>query len=774
MEDLGSTGSTGPTGSTAANLISAGMTRTSGTRRPEQPLGESIALTNVNNSQEGNPGSSDLRPEQNASDTKPTSRKRLARLSIAILIIGPAASFGALGFLAFLWIGSHRARNGLSTQQLWFDMLDSNWILRAIPFVTLVLRTAISMEAGIATSMLAAVLIERPGVRLSRLAPVSVLRSTDSPPYVLAWNARGDVLTPPLHVLCCLLVILLITTSAIQLSSNILLFDFADAVIPRFPTKANATIPFSYSANSGPTKYVNRNQAAYLEYSAQFPRFAEYSQPPIQPGPGQERDFRDTGVVYRAFIPLSKDLRQLLRQYSGPATVLNAQVVCARPTISRFAVSSPQIPGRSQIRFANLTYSLNTPAPLLESSIDMFAGRFAEAAKRLRNISMPVTVSSIALEDPDPDPGPDTSRGTQETQWPMSIASYLFAGERAFLLFNWTGSLTDWSQDDDNASPDAWVSRRDRHDEWATVSHRTKQLSFDMTLCFTLFNSTPYLIETMGMGEAATVAEPEIAWDSTADMLSTANATKYLSPPDNTGERPGILAMGALRLASEIPKNYTGYKSIGVGASVTEQVILAMENVQAKLAVLDPSGILFGQMRWAAVLCYDINLDSYIGLHSSFIAVFQAIIQHTRDPAVAVQALLTMATANAYVELQPYFDFELPAQYSVWAQAFVPTHWTGFTAVAAAIVVHTLAVAAVAALFLRETRYTELGNAWQAVAQLVTNNADDNGDMRLLLLPSAARDTSSVFKKRLREGGRDVRYRVVVGEEDSPHLERVD
>ena len=165
-----------------------------------------------------------------------------------------------------------------------------------------------------------------------------------------------------------------------------------------------------------------------------------------------------------------------------------------------------------------------------------------------------------------------------------------------------------------------------------------------------------------------------------------------------------------------------------------------MENMKSKLDKLDPAGIAFGGLRWAATLCYDTNMDSVMGIHNSFIAVFQDIMQRTGNPAVAVQSLLTMATANAYVELQPYFDFELPAQYSVWSRASIPT------------------------------RYTELGNSWQPVAQSVPLGWEQGGggNSSPRELCEAARVSKGEMERRIDESERNIRYRIAK-EGNSPH-----
>ena len=286
-------------------------------------------------------------------------------------------------------------------------------------------------------------------------------------------------------------------------------------------------------------------------------------------------------------------------------------------------------------------------------------------------------------------------------------------------------------------------------------------MSVDITLCLTWFNSTHYLVST-GVGTAQ--VEPEVAWDGTSGALTTAGAAQHLGAPDTQG-RDGILSMPALIPASEIPESNATFETGSIGSTIHGQVNLAMEDMRAKLAVLDPSRTIFAGSRWVAALCHDTGLDEFFSLHTSVTAVFQHIMQRTGNPAVAIQGLLTMASANAYVELQQQFDYEMPVWYSTWSPALAPTHWNGLMLVAVITGVHVLAVVAVAVLFVRQTRCTELGNSWQAVAQLVTEDTQP-------LLPDACGDKDDVFKKRLRKDGGDVRYRVV-WQQGSPRVSRV-
>jgi hypothetical protein len=58
---------------------------------------------------------------------------------------------------------------------------------RAVAISSVVFRTSITLQAGVATSVPAGLVIERREILLPQLATVSIIRSSNSGPFVLSW-----------------------------------------------------------------------------------------------------------------------------------------------------------------------------------------------------------------------------------------------------------------------------------------------------------------------------------------------------------------------------------------------------------------------------------------------------------------------------------------------------------------------------------------------------------------------------------------------------------
>jgi hypothetical protein len=98
----------------------------------------------------------------------------------------------------------------------------------------MVFRTSITLQAGVATSMLSGLAIERSEILLPWLATVSMMRSSNSGPIILAWLLRPrprkicgirSLLVPGLATL------LALTTLSSQFTSTALLSDISSGLV---------------------------------------------------------------------------------------------------------------------------------------------------------------------------------------------------------------------------------------------------------------------------------------------------------------------------------------------------------------------------------------------------------------------------------------------------------------------------------------------------------------------------------------------------------------
>ncbi|RSL80075.1 hypothetical protein CEP51_006866 [Fusarium floridanum] len=111
--------------------------------------------------------------------------------------------------------------------------------------------------------------------------------------------------------------------------------------------------------------------------------------------------------------------------------------------------------------------------------------------------------------------------------------------------------------------------------------------------------------------------------------------------------------------------------------------------------------------------------------HPEHAAVFQKILQQTGDPAQAVQALIFRIFQMLYYDWLPIFDPTHQVTTINTQEVLTPQKWTGFAVVMAIIAAHFAVTALTMVLFAKRTESSLLGNAWQAVSQMVSPETQD-------------------------------------------------
>ncbi|KAK4444025.1 hypothetical protein QBC34DRAFT_476004 [Podospora aff. communis PSN243] len=281
----------------------------------------------------------------------------LSAPAIVVLVLGTALVAGAVAVLAFLWRGSMLATNLDEPGQVWRDIVLSGWAPRAVTICAAALRVAITAQAALVASMVAALLLEKYGVPLYSAPFLSMTRAVSIQPVQLLY-AQGPALVRASNsfALPVLLVIGLIAM-ATTFTSTILLSDFDTVTMLAGPN--TSTLAFSLVTMASGI-YKNIWSVAPTAY----PRFAEYSEPPAS---GEA--FVDTGVTMRALLPFQdRDQRTALRQYSGPASVFDARAICVRPTLRVFNVTAyEELFMTGAVRFdGQYPPGLRVPEPNLE------------------------------------------------------------------------------------------------------------------------------------------------------------------------------------------------------------------------------------------------------------------------------------------------------------------------------------------------------------------------------------------------------------------------
>lgn len=261
---------------------------------------------------------------------------RLGMKSLCILISTIFVELILCGILMFLWFGN-------SDQRAWNRIMVHGWVTQSVAITALLLRTATDVQAAIGAAILAALLLEfKGGINLYQVANISPMRAGTAGPWSFAycamqsfWQSKTDHrgidwkhTHRNLDWRHTLTVWLLITSSALQFSSTILLADLrlGELAAPASNLQVRPGLSYQWGTSSIP------RDSAWSTNPSGYPIFGEYHEAIQIPEDG----IFDTGLLLRALLPFKtvEDRRKVF-SYSGNAMVLDARVSCQAPQITR-------------------------------------------------------------------------------------------------------------------------------------------------------------------------------------------------------------------------------------------------------------------------------------------------------------------------------------------------------------------------------------------------------------------------------------------------------
>ncbi|KAK8085400.1 hypothetical protein PG997_006671 [Apiospora hydei] len=274
---------------------------------------------------------------------KPQIWDRLSYSGAAVLVLGTAILLAICGFLLFFWTEALHSPDTQATRSLWKQIVDAEWTTRVVTISIAVIRTVVSLQAGFAMAMIAALFLESAGTRPYRLPELSVYRATFPNPTSLLRLLRFTNMASCAYSILVVLTALLVTIS--QFTSTILLSDFSSTNITK--SFESITVNYNMAEQQETINFVGSAPSAFW-------RFAEKTEPPTE-GDG----LVDTGPSLRGMIPWADaSHRRKLRFYEGPAVVLDARVSCIRPGLSDTSLGDPDDPNGRVGRFlrGNITF----------------------------------------------------------------------------------------------------------------------------------------------------------------------------------------------------------------------------------------------------------------------------------------------------------------------------------------------------------------------------------------------------------------------------------
>ena len=605
---------------------------------------------------------------------------RIGTSGCLIILIGSVILLFSVAMLAFTWKQSLIAMAGGDPAHLWRVIAISGWTVRVVTTSTAIMRTVVSLQASILTSMLAGVIIEQTGTPLLYAPLYSAMRALrGSPQDLLRWHSFQANNRMSLVVFALISIELLVLISS-QFMSTVLISDFSES---RFKMAINSTTVDNSSFYIDSHSYWDTIPAASW-------RFAKYSETPMKGS-----DFVDTGHTYRAFLPLSDEgQRTSLREFSGPALVKDDRVLCVSPLLTNLTfrtngVSSWILTGNLKIAKSYPMLN-NTPTNgTIRLDCALSLTDYGYNGTVLCHTLHPDGSLTGLLEDPLVDPSLDSEAGS----FSQDGLGFIWSSKESqlFMIFDHiiprdVVEAGIGSTEGENLS----VIRNDG--PWVAVSGVSGRETLQATACH--INLSPKLF-TVHMSTSRDGAEPKTIWDTKTysyDTLSRRHQLGAALEPHDLDDR-GILTLEPRSQWQDDPQR--------IGDDIF---------VSSLLNTLITQSIYSGQPS------ISFN-DSNSGYPTN---MFQDTLRATENPALALQALLTVLCQMLYYEALPKIIPGRAASTAFSSVVLVPARWSGFIGTAVILATHLAIVLIVTTAFLTYTSTSMLGNFWQGVSQVVT------------------------------------------------------
>ena len=661
---------------------------------------------------------------------------RFGWLSTTILISATVLILAALGFLWFLWEADHSSKT-------WHGIAVKNWITRAVALSSLVLRTSISMQASIATSMLAGLALENTQILLLHFASVSTMRNANAGPYMLAWLMFKAFLQDPSRwrraLLPVLVLVLVITSILTQFTSTALLADLKPGTIPGHSSSDTTGTHFRYDSN-GSIPFLSRG-TVWTKKPPFYPTFAEYH----EASPGSQEDKSDTGITIRAFLPLpGQEARSLLRNFSGLATVLDSRVQCVRPQITmvkgHYGVGALALSGSVS---ANGGQSTNFSCVLPTLVSDANGNAPKEWQTSMTYLGAFSNVSSAPVQS--------------EFRLPTSSDPY----GMTFVVVNVTAGTTqewirvlgiDGGEFGTFGAGGAAPLFHSNRGEWLDLLF-TKNLSLVMSvsMCYASYDTTVLSIDVSSNSNRT---EPVANYNLQDQGYDYSSILWQLGQPPQGQQTPSLDERGVL----SISKRSSWQPGIGDYSDSSWLLGAVQLNLQgdpvdsvsyetASSTATNITAYLYDttdqKMAWKG--------EARISTDPSTTLLFQQILLGGGSIAFAIQSLLTTFTGMSYYDQLQQFNSANEINTTSFILVSKPSSVRGIIAVTVVVGVHLLLLAFVLHRFVFRSSISTVGNSWQTIAQVAQGDAMDLVNHAALITDDGVEDVVKAqrWKRRL-------------------------
>ncbi|KAB8204859.1 hypothetical protein BDV34DRAFT_235611 [Aspergillus parasiticus] len=641
--------------------------------------------------------------------------ERIGTLSILILLLGSGFLFIPLVLLGLIWRESMTAISGGVPNIFWIRIVHANWTSRLVTVCTAVIRAIVTLQASLITAMVSSIILEGIGTPLFYASFYSIIRVVSG---ILAQPRRFFSL-----FISMLVIIEVLVTVASQFLSTILISDFMDS---SFISSNNLT-------EVGIFRPLGFTEAAWWR----VPPASSWTFGELTESFSQGPNFHDTGHTYRAFIPFQDEAqRTSLRSFQGPAEVMDQRVVCVSPSFVDLRLNStfpPRLFG--QMTLGNESYpilqDMETQGPINFTCALPFPSKNTTYGMSSLCYPLLALTSNTQLEDPLVNINPD-DRIPLYSGYNNPLASPML------IVLDILDGVAMMARNLENITTPYRVTNIHKDGPWSIIMNGSNTAALRVSSCFTNLVAKTF---TVDMASSWQNWEPRLSWDRNSNSFDTESVRRQLGAsltPDSLNHR-GVLALNSRSEWEDFDMGINAiendFNEFDTYFHFTTTFLNLLPTPQQALTPPDfpraNQGILLSEANTADTSTAD----------RSYTDIFKDVLHDTNSPALALQALITRGTQAAYYENLMREDPITSALTAFSSTTLIPARWDGFVAGVSIIVAHFIILALITVLFVIYTRNSMIGNSWQAVAQVVSE------DM-LPVLDQACMEKDGEVKKR--------------------------
>ncbi|KAF2118061.1 hypothetical protein BDV96DRAFT_644393 [Lophiotrema nucula] len=639
-------------------------------------------------------------------------RRRITTYMIFIIIGSTLSLLVAISILGFIWFGGQ-------SNPTWKKFVDPAHFTTVVTLTTLTLRISVSLQAGIATSMFAALVLEGPGIRLADAPELSIMRVTNSGPHTFLWL----YLRQPKSIRHFVLLISLVLSSfAIQFSSTLLLHDFG--------------------STTGTASNFAKTRVGLLYPSGTLPSFRNVAEP-------MEFDFRSHVRSVNNFWSAAPTSFPTFGQdapgsVTGPSSgdtghdipyTFDARVYCTQPALSKLHVCGTE----NNKALCGTVSPVNTTSGLVSNLNDVafecplartapldseaqpvwsLCGLNASAGGLISFLD-PTNNATLAHHWDETFPPGNWVASKDNLSWPVDLGN-------AYLILSITDSF-DLSSNFSLAPNVSFLWT----DTYILDGNSTKEPSkFRTSICYDALprDDSYYHISrfnvSMERSKSDFRTEPEPSWSSSRNTYDTA---KQRGQFDNSANRP-MLVLSPYEIEntlSEMKSSWSIPEDHDIHSVAYQRGTSKIWFNETSFPWMLPKILPERHTSLFATMCSPCSthlLDGQLAVDVFQASLFEAFIDRAQtDPRylpLALQSQLTTLLRIAYYSWMPYFDEE-ELTTTVFTNT-IPSQvgYIGSCAVVGIITTHIASCMIIGAMFLRKSQYSLLGNAWSAFAQV--------------------------------------------------------